>query len=333
MGDCEDTLLPMKNLLWTRWRLAAQTCGGAVACGALIAWQTASPASEPSPAAANVSQSTPGNFSFVTAGDMRNYVGPAPAGKRYFDGLCEALKSIGPGAFMIIPGDCDPPGPVRATIDRYLGTNYVWYPVIGNHELGNRTNLVWLRDQAKAGIPHLNRPGPPGAEETTYSFEFENSHFIVFDEYFNGKSDSILNNDIPEASFDWLEKDLADTRKPLIWIIGHVPIKSLPDMDTGRRRHEVGSLTADPAHLERFLQLLKKYHVRAYICGHTHDCSVAKVEGVWQADSGHARGAGDTGAPSTFLKFRISSERAWVDIYRSDTNGVTYQLRKTVEMD
>jgi hypothetical protein len=106
-------------------------------------------------------QSAPEAFSFVTAGDMRNFVGPAPAGKRYFDGLCEALQTIGAGAFMIIPGDCDPPGPIRATIDRYLGTNYVWYPVIGNHEFGNKTNMVWLRDQAKAGIPHLTHRGPP----------------------------------------------------------------------------------------------------------------------------------------------------------------------------
>ena len=48
---------------------------------------------------------------------------------------------------------------------------------------------------------------------------------------------------------------------------------------------------------------------------------------------GHARGAGDKGAPSTFLKFRISGEQTWVDIYRGDTNGVMYQLRKTVELD
>jgi hypothetical protein len=321
------------KLLRESWKQAAQVCGIVVVCVALAGCKAAAPASSHVPIATYQRQPAPVAFSFITAGDMRNYVGPAPAGKRYFDGLCEALQTIGAGSFMIIPGDCDPPGPVRATIDRYLGTNYVWYPVIGNHELGTGTNLAWLREQARAGIPHLTRRGPPGAEETTYSFEFENSHFIALDEYYNGTSDSLLNNDIPEAAFDWLEKDLAATRKPLIWVIGHVPIKSLPDMDTGRKRHEGGSLTTNPAHLERFLQLLKKYHVRAYICGHTHDCSVARVSDVWQADSGHARGGGDTGAPSTFLKFRVLGERTWVDVYRGDTNGVTYQLRKTVELD
>ena len=323
----------MTNLLWKYWRLAAQASSVAVVCVALAACKTATPASESAPAAAGQRQAAPVSFSFVTAGDMRNFVGPAPAGKRYFDGLCEALQTIGPGAFMIIPGDCDPPGPIRATIDRYLGTNYVWYPVIGNHEFGNKTNLAWLRDQAKAGIPHLTRQGPRGTEDTTYSFELENSHFIVLNEYFDGLTLTVGKDDIPKASFDWLEQDLAATRKPLIWVIGHIPIQSLPDMDTGRSRHQGGSLTTNPAHLERFVQLLKQYRVRAYICGHTHDCSVARVKGVWQADSGHARGGGDTGAPSTFLKFRIAGERAWVDIYRGDAKGVTYTLRKTVELD
>ncbi len=61
--------------------------------------------------------------------------------------------------------------------------------------------------------------------------------------------------------------------------------------------------------------------------------SVAKVHGVWQADSGHARGAGDKGSPSTFLKFRIAGTNAWVDVYRSDKNGVAYGLKKTVELN
>jgi Calcineurin-like phosphoesterase len=318
-------------LIRTIGKLSAQLCG--VACVTWAVCQAASLPGAPTPPPRDQSLPEPDTFAFVTAGDMRNFVGPARGGKRYFDGVCEALQAVGAGAFMISPGDCDPPGPVRATLDRYLGTNYLWYPVIGNHELGKKTNVLWLRAWANAGIPHLTRRGPPGAEDTTYSFDFGNSHFIALDEYFDGKSDSVLHNELPDTAFAWLEKDLAATRKPLIWVIGHVPIKSLPDMDTGRERHEGGTLTRNPARLERFLQLLKQYHVRAYICGHTHDCSIARVNGVWQADSGHARGGGDTGAPSTFLKFRISGERAWVDVYRGDAKGVTYQLRKSVELN
>jgi hypothetical protein len=273
------------------------------------------------------------DFSFVAAGDMRQFVGPAPAGLRYFDGACEAMKAIGPGAFMIGPGDIDPPGPVRATIDRYLGTNYLWYPVIGNHELENKATMEWLRHWAEAGIPHLVRRGPAGAEDTIYSFDFGNSHFAVLNDYYDGHSDAVRGDDVPTAAFDWLKQDLAATDKPLRWVIAHAPLKSFPDMDTGRHRHANDFGKTKPADVARFVQLLKEYHVRAYICGHTHDCSVERVEGIWQTDSGHARGGGDKGSPSTFLKFRVAGTKAWVDVYRADVTGEHYKLRKTVELE
>ena len=37
--------------------------------------------------------------------------------------------------------------------------------------------------------------------------------------------------------------------------------------------------------------------------------------------------------PSTFLKVRVNGVRAWVDAYRSNTNGVQYQLLKNVELN
>lgn len=272
-------------------------------------------------------------FSFIAAGDMRGFVGPAPAGKQYFDGLCDALKAIGPGAFMISPGDCSPPGPIRSTIDQYLGTNYLWYPVAGNHDAEKSENMAWFRQWAEAGIPHLARRGPPGAEYTTYSFDFGNSHFIALNEYYDGRSDAVGKGDVPDAALAWLKDDLAATRQPLIWVFGHKPIESLPDMDTGKVSHKGESVTTNADRLELFMQLLKEHHVRAYICGHTHKSSVAKVKGLWQADSGHSRGAGDKSAPSTFLRFRISGLRAWVDVYRADANGEHYEARKTVELD
>ena len=274
----------------------------------------------------------PGGFSFITAGDMRNYLGPLAGGKRQFDGLCDAVKGVGQGEFMISPGDCDPPSAVRATIDQHLGTNYLWYPVVGNHDIEAATNIAWLRGWASNGIPHLVQHGPKGAELTIYSFDFGNSHFIALNDYYDGRSDAIGRGDVPEAALDWLAKDLASTHQPVIWVIGHKPIQSMPDMDSGRLRHSDDSVSASGTQRERFVQLLRQFRVRAYICGHTHNCSIARIEGVWQTDSGHARGAGDIGSPSTFLRFRVSDENAWVDVFRSDTNGVEYKLRETVEL-
>ena len=255
------------------------------------------------------------NFSFVAAGDMRSYLHAKKPGERQFDGCCAAIKTAGAGEFMIVPGDADPMASVRAVIDENLGTNYLWYPVMGNHEIEASGNVQWAQQWA-AHIPGLVCGGPPGAERTTYSFDFGNSHFIALNEFYDGKSDAVTQADVCEAALKWLEQDLAATQKPLIWIFGHKPIKTFPDMDSGRIRHGEDSLTANPAHLERFLQLCNQYRVRAYICGHTHGCSVEKVRGVWQADSGHARGAGDAGAPSTFLKFNVVGEKASVDVYR-----------------
>ena len=271
-------------------------------------------------------------FSFAVAGDMRNFTNGAPAGKRYFDGTCEALRNIGPGAFMVSPGDADPPGPVRGTLDQYLGTNYLWYNVAGNHETESAKTMDWLRHWAESGIPHLARRGPPGAEDTTYSFDYGNSHFVMLNEYYDGRSDVVRRDSLPEVLFEWLETDLAATRQPLRWVVAHKPLKSMPDMDTGRLRHGKESVSTNAVQLARFERILKEHKVRAYICGHTHDSSVTKVDGVWQLDSGHARGGGDKGAPSTFLKVNVNGLRTWVDVYRADTNGVHYALRKTVEL-
>jgi predicted phosphodiesterase len=272
-------------------------------------------------------------FSFAITCDMRGFVGPAKSGKRFFDGACEVLRDVGPGAFMIVPGDCDPIPPVRATLDRYLGSNYVWYPVAGNHEAETPRDMAWLRNWASNGIPHLVRSGPAGAETTMFAFDYGNSHFVVLNNYFDGKTDAGRKSGFATNSLDWLEQDLAANRKPLVWVIGHEPLVSQPDMDTGRVRHKGGLLTSQKERATRLLELLRRYPVRAYLCGHTHNTSAVKVQGLWQLDAGHARGAGDSGAPSTFMKIRVAGARAWLDIFRADKRGTNYQLKRTVELD
>lgn len=272
-------------------------------------------------------------FSFVVAGDMQDFAAGAPAGKRYFDGACEAMRRVGPGAFLLTPGDINPPAPLRATIDRYLGPDFLWYVAVGNHEFDAEKTLAWVRSQAVAGkAPSTVRLGGP-SDGLYFSFDSGPVHFVAIDAYPDGKPGAKGKMDISDAAFAWLENDLANTRQPLIFVTGHPPIVSQPDMDSGRVRHRDDSVSADPSRVARFVGLLKKYHVRAYLGGHTHNASVAKVRGIWQADSGHTRGAGDPGSPSTFLKIRVRGEQVWVDIFRADPNGVEYTLRKTVQLD
>ncbi len=280
----------------------------------------------------------PANLAFTVAGDMRSFSENTKAdGKRFFDGACEAMKRIGPGEFLISPGDFDPPAANRAIIDRYLGPKFPWYVVVGNHEVENAAVMPWVRNWLAADIPHVVRRGLPGTKLTVYSFEVGNAHVVAIDSYPFAKQGLFGSKgqvDLTDAEFKWLEDDLAATHQPFLWVIGHQPIESMPDMDSGRVRHDRDSVSSDPARAERFVALLKKYHVRAYLCGHTHNASVVKLKsGIWQADTGHARGGGDTGSPSTFLKIRTEGDNAWVDIYRADPNGVDYKLRQTVALD
>jgi hypothetical protein len=287
------------------------------------------------------------DLAFTVAGDMRSFTeNPKPDGKRFFDGACEAMQRVGPGAFLISPGDFDPPAANRKVIDQFLGPKFPWYVVVGNHEVENGAAMPWVRQWLAADIPHLVRRGQPGTKLTIYSIDVGNSHVVAIDSYPlakegkprpDGKVEAPGSKgqvDLTEAEFQWLEEDLAATHQPFVWVTGHQPIESLPDMDSTRLRHPGESVSFDPARAERFVTLLKKYHVRAYICGHTHNASVTKLKsGIWQADSGHARGGGDIGSPSTFLKFRLIGSQALVDIYRADPTGRDYTLRRTVTLD
>ena len=285
------------------------------------------------------------DISFVVAGDMRSFTENAKGdGKRFFDGACEAMKRVGAGAFLISPGDADPPAANREIVSRYVGAAFPWYLVVGNHEVENAATMPWVREWLASDIPGLVRRGLPGTKLTIYSFDVGTSHVIAIDSYPLARAGSMSETDkakkgdkgqvdLTDAEFKWLEEDLAATKKPFVWVTGHQPIESLPDMDSGRVRHAGESVSFDPARAERFTALLKKYHVRAYLCGHTHNASVVKLKsGVWQADSGHARGGGDPGAPSTFLKVRTAGKQAWIDIYRADPRGMEYALKQTVEL-
>ena len=42
-------------------------------------------------------------FVFEFASDMRNSTPPQNPGSEYFMGVCEAIRDLGPGAFMLVP--------------------------------------------------------------------------------------------------------------------------------------------------------------------------------------------------------------------------------------
>jgi hypothetical protein len=188
--------------------------------------------------------------------------------------------------------------------------------------------MAYIRGLNPGGmkLPHIVRKGPRGSEETMYAFDWSDAHVVVLNEYFDGRSDTGANGDVTDATFAWLSEDLSSTTKPFIFVVGHDPAYIFPDMDSGRVRHEGGGMEVNPAHRDRFWKLLGDRHVTAYICGHTHNASAKKVEGVWQLDTGHARGKGDKGAPSTFIKVTVGGGDARYEYHRADSRGGNYKV-------
>lgn len=227
---------------------------------------------------------------FIVAADMRNFASDGEWSKN-FSGACEAVKEVGGGSFMISPGDLDvdPPSAVRDMIDQVLGEDYPWYPVLGNHDPESPSSMSYLRAYSLT-VPNVVNRGPKGCEATTYSFDWGDTHIVVLNQYFDGGKDWGLEGGMVPVLLEWLDADLAATTKEHLFVFGHEPLVSMPDMDNGRIRHGGDSLDDDWRSAFAFFQVMKKHDVDAYICGHTHNTSYAKINGLWQLDAGHARG-------------------------------------------
>jgi len=271
-------------------------------------------------------------FTFVVTADMRRYSGPGYDSSQYFRGACEAIATRGRGAFMVSPGDIDPPSDAHWTITSTLGATYTWYPGAGNHELpgGGQesyygSNMDWLRSYDYGSV----NPGPSGCPQTTYSFDYQNAHFVMLNEYCDTGGDTVRDGDVVDHLYDWLVADLSATDRTHVFDFGHEPAYPQPDADNGRIRHLGDSLDKYQANRDRFWNLLRDERVIAYFYGHTHNYSAVEVDGVWQLDAGHARGRGDTGARSTFILINVDANGVTFKTYRDDANGGAYTLAHT----
>ena len=272
-------------------------------------------------------------FSFIVACDMRKYAQPEYWNSDYFFGTCQAIAETGVGAFMISPGDIDPPWDVRAVLDSVIGKDYIWYPVVGNHERETPKDMEWLRSYNSPGneLPYIVNHGPEGCRETTFSFDYGNTHLVVINQYFAAGNDTLTDGGLSKELERWLVDDLEKNKLERVYVFGHEPTKPTPDIDSGRLRHEYDSLNQFPEENERFREILASYDVEAYFCGHTHNASIEKVAGTWQVDAGHCRGIGDKGAPSTYLRVRVYENNPGViEVWRADeSSGWKYEHRYT----
>lgn len=272
------------------------------------------------------------SFRFSVTADMRDNAGAENDDVYNFRGALEALKKVGAGEFMISPGDIDPPSDIRWSIDKYLGKDFIWYPVLGNHEVETDSDMDYLRALNQGGdkLPYIVNKGPKGTEETMYSFDFNNSHFVVLNQYYDGNCDVCVDGDINDPVYNWLKADLEKTKQKHIFVFGHEPAFVQPDEHSGRVRHNGDSLGKYRKNRDRFWNLLEDRNVVAYFCGHTHNYSAVLINNVWQIDAGHARGDDDKGAPTTFLTLDVSESEVKLNVYR-ETHNENYDYTDIVK--
>ena len=240
-------------------------------------------------------------FSFIISSDQREHATPEYLTHEYTLGGYEAISKVGKGDFMVVLGDLDPPTATRDLISKVLGKDYLWYPVIGNHDTEVEANTEYLRamNRGNHSLPYVVRKGPAGCEETMYSFDWNDVHFVILNVYYDGKNDNKGDGNIIPELLSWLENDLKQNAKKRIMVFGHEPIFPFLDMDNGTVRHETDALSkyAENAHV--FHKLLIQYHVAAYFSGHTHCASYADINGLWLINSGHIYGQEDRFIPAT----------------------------------
>lgn len=151
---------------------------------------------------------------------------------------------------MVSPGDIDPPANVLWTITQTQGITYTWYPVVGNHELACDPNDDYCHESySGANMDWLNsydygpvNPGPIGCPTTTYSFDYQNAHFAMLNEYCDSAGDGVTAGNVPDHLYNWLMNDLDHTTRRHIFVFGHEPAYPQPDEDNGRVRHLGDSL-------------------------------------------------------------------------------------------
>lgn len=139
------------------------------------------------------------------------------------------------------------------------------YVMMGNHDrVGeNKADSIYQK------VFEMPTNGPSGYSELTYSFDSENSHFVVL------SSDKPEENLINATQRSWLDKDLDLTKKENIFVFFHEPA-----YPTNSKIGE--SLDENAKDRNALWDILAKHKVKAVFSGHEHIQSRRKVNGIYQ---------------------------------------------------
>jgi len=255
-------------------------------------------------------------FSFAVIGDTQKF----KTGKN--DALRQAAENISASGadFTFMMGDFCSGKNCAKKLSSWKKTASLLFPEIygvhGNHDLINSSSWQSVFN------PPLN--GPAGYESWTYSFDYENSHFVVLD---SSRSRWHL---IDQTQRDWLEQDLAGNTKENIFVFFHEPAFPVSK--------KIGkSLDARPSDRNALWQILDNYNVTAVFSGHEHIYSRKKIDSsvfssaensIYQFVVGNtdsyshskpSRGVDFYYRPKSFLIVEVSGSQITTKLY--STNG------------
>jgi len=260
-------------------------------------------------------------FRFTVAGDCLPGDNPEYAAA-WRQTLAQITKNVvDEGAFFVLPGDIEWPDLTYNDLKNEFGEDFVFYPVVGNHD---GEMMPWLHAYYYDKLEGTVRPGPFNGAETTYSWDYQNAHFVALNQYYDGTSDFGTDGDIVDELYNWLAQDLNKTTKPVIFVVGHEPAYPV-------HRHIGDSLDKYPDHRDRFWKLLNDRKVLVFLCAHTHCYSRIQMDDsdsllswdvfTWQIDTA-ATSTGSGDKKPTFFDITVTDDNVRFDVWRGDKDDL-----------
>jgi len=168
------------------------------------------------------------------------------------------------------------------------------YPVHGNHDQISSSDWISIFN------PPMN--GPNGYLGWTYSFDYDNSHFVVLD------SDRSKWHLIDQTQRDWLEQDLAANAKENIFVFFHEP--AFPVSSKIKE-----GLDARPAERDALWEILDNYSVTTVFSGHEQIFARKKIDSSVYP-----------GAANSIYQFTVGNTEAYS--HKKPRRAVEYYYRK-----
>ncbi len=221
------------------------------------------------------------SFTFAVAGDTQN-------GDKIYGQIIEKVNESG-AAFFLHTGDMVTWGGAAEwqhfkKMQEKLTVPF--YAVPGNHD------VVAGKTSYRQAVGDL-----------IYSFDYQSAHFIILDNSFSTFDDEQL---------VWLEKELAENKKKLIFLFMHYPPVATVT------NHTMSETSLGRENVEKFFKVIAGYKIGAIFAGHVHGYAAETVRGVPLYISGGA------GAPLylpdflggfyNFLKVKVIGGRFSVEV-------------------